>query len=234
MYKDLKFPVLIVHRDIKADTVAGDRVRGIARELEQEGFSIFSAVDYAEGRLVAATHHGLACMLIAAEGAGENTHLLQNMVELIRLARLRAPNLPIFALGEQVTLENAPADAMSELNQLRGILYLFEDTVPFLARQVARAARTYLDGLLPPFFKALVQHTADSNYSWHTPVMAVAWPIAKARWGRRFISSSGKTPCALTCRCRCPNWARCSITPGLWPKPRHAPRATLAPTIRSS
>ncbi|WP_412071201.1 hypothetical protein, partial [Pseudomonas fluorescens] len=25
MYKDLKFPVLIVHRDIKADTVAGDR-----------------------------------------------------------------------------------------------------------------------------------------------------------------------------------------------------------------
>lgn len=34
MYKDLKFPVLIVHRDIKADTVAGDRVRGIARELE--------------------------------------------------------------------------------------------------------------------------------------------------------------------------------------------------------
>ena len=169
MYKDLKFPILIVHRDIKADTVAGDRVRGIARELEQEGFSIFSAVDYAEGRLVASTHHGLACMLIAAEGAGENTHLLQNMVELIRLARLRAPNLPIFALGEQVTLENAPADAMSELNQLRGILYLFEDTVPFLARQVARAARTYLDGLLPPFFKALVQHTADSNYSWHTP-----------------------------------------------------------------
>ena len=128
MYKDLKFPILIVHRDIKADTVAGDRVRGIAQELEQEGFSIFSAVDYAEGRLVASTHHGLACMLIAAEGAGENTHLLQNMVELIRLARLRAPNLPIFALGEQVTLENAPADAMSELNQLRGILYLFEDT----------------------------------------------------------------------------------------------------------
>ena len=152
MYKDLKFPVLIVHRDIKSDTVAGDRVRGIAEELAQDGFTILSAIDYAEGRLVAATHHGLACMLIAAEGAGENTHLLQNMVELIRLARSRAPHLPIFALGEQVTLENAPADAMSELNQLRGILYLFEDTVPFLARQVARAAHNYLDGLLPPFF----------------------------------------------------------------------------------
>lgn len=169
MYKDLKFPVLIVHRDIKADTVAGDRVRGIARELEQEGFSIVSAVNYTEGRLVASTHHGLSCMLIAAEDASTDSHLLHNMAELIGLARVRAPDLPIFALGEQVTLENAPADAMAELNQLRGILYLFEDTVPFLARQVARAARKYLDGLLPPFFKALVQHTADSNYSWHTP-----------------------------------------------------------------
>jgi hypothetical protein len=35
MYKDLKFPVLIVHRDIKADTVAGDRVRGISRGSKQ-------------------------------------------------------------------------------------------------------------------------------------------------------------------------------------------------------
>lgn len=169
MYKDLQFPILIVHRAIKADSVAGERVRGIADELARDGFAILAAADQAEARLVAATHHGLACMLIAAEGVGDNSRLLQNMAELIRLARLRAPNLPIFALGEQVTLENAPAEAMGELNQLRGILYLFEDTVPFLARQVARAAHSYLDGLLPPFFKALVQHTAQSNYSWHTP-----------------------------------------------------------------
>ena len=51
MYKDLKFPILIVHRDIKADSVAGDRVRGIAQELAQDGFTILPAVDYAEGRL---------------------------------------------------------------------------------------------------------------------------------------------------------------------------------------
>lgn len=192
MYKDLKFPVLIVHRDIKTDSVAGERVRGIARELEQDGFDILPAVDYAEGRLVASTHHGLACMLIAAEGAGENTHLLQNMVELIRLARVRAPHLPIFALGEQVTLENAPADAMSELNQLRGILYLFEDTVPFLARQVARAARNYLDGLLPPFFKALVQHTAQSNYSWHTPGHGGGVAYRKSPVGQAFHQFFGE------------------------------------------
>ncbi|HEY6610189.1 MAG TPA: Orn/Lys/Arg decarboxylase N-terminal domain-containing protein, partial [Pseudomonas sp.] len=169
MYKDLKFPVLIVHRDVKADSVAGDRVRGIMAELEQDGFPILVTASAREGRIVASSQHGLACILVAAEGAGENPRLLQDMVELIRAARVRAPQLPIFALGEQVTIENAPAEAMAELNQLRGILYLFEDTVPFLARQVARAARSYLDALLPPFFRALVQHTADSHYSWHTP-----------------------------------------------------------------
>ncbi len=73
MYKDLKFPILIVHRDIKADSVAGDRVRAIAHELEQDGFTILSTATSAEGRIVASTHHGLACILVTAEGAGRTS-----------------------------------------------------------------------------------------------------------------------------------------------------------------
>ncbi|SIS21286.1 arginine decarboxylase [Aquipseudomonas alcaligenes] len=192
MYKDLNFPILIVHRDIKADTVAGERVRAIAEELGKDGFTILSTASSAEGRIVASTHHGLACILVAAEGAGENQRLLQDMVELIRIARARAPQLPIFALGEQVTIENAPADAMADLNHLRGILYLYEDTVSFLARQVARAAHNYLDGLLPPFFKALVQHTAQSNYSWHTPGHGGGVAYRKSPVGQAFHQFFGE------------------------------------------
>jgi arginine decarboxylase len=180
MYKDLNFPILIVHRDIKADTVAGERVRAIAEELGKDGFTILSTASSAEGRIVASTHHGLACILVAAEGAGENQRLLQDMVELIRIARVRAPQLPIFALGEQVTIENAPADAMADLNHLRGILYLYEDTVSFL------------DGLLPPFFKALVQHTAQSNYSWHTPGHGGGVAYRKSPVGQAFHQFFGE------------------------------------------
>ncbi|ACO79124.1 Ornithine/lysine/arginine decarboxylase [Azotobacter vinelandii CA] len=192
MYKDLDFPILIVHRDIKADSVAGERVRAIARELEQNGFSILSSASSSEGRIVASTHHGLACVLVAAEGAGENPRLLQDMFELIRLARARAPQLPIFALGERITIENAPAEAMANLHQLRGILYLFEDTVPFLARQVARAARGYLAGLLPPFFSALVEHTLQSNYSWHTPGHGGGVAYRKSPVGQAFHQFFGE------------------------------------------
>ncbi len=192
MYKDLNFPILIVHRDIKADTVAGERVRAIAEELGKDGVAILSTASSAEGRIVASTHHGLACILVAGEGAGENQRLLQDMVELIRIARVRAPQLPIFALGEQVTIENAPAEAMADLNYLRGILYLYEDTVSFLARQVARAAHNYLDGLLPPFFKALVQHTAQSNYSWHTPGHGGGVAYRKSPVGQAFHQFFGE------------------------------------------
>lgn len=192
MYKDLNFPILIVHRDIKADTVAGERIRAIAEELSKDGFTILTTASSAEGRIVASTHHGLACILVAAEGAGENQRLLQDMVELIRVARVRAPQLPIFALGEQVTIENAPAEAMADLNHLRGILYLYEDTVSFLARQVARAAHNYLDGLLPPFFKALVQHTAQSNYSWHTPGHGGGVAYRKSPVGKAFHQFFGE------------------------------------------
>jgi len=192
MYKDLKFPILIVHRDIKADTVAGERVRGIASELERDGFNILPTASSNEGRIVASTHHGLACILVAAEGAGDNQRLLHDVVELIRVARRRAPRLPIFALGEQITIENAPAEAMADLNELRGLLYLYEDTVPFLARQVARAARGYLEDLLPPFFSALVRHTGESNYSWHTPGHGGGVAYRKSPVGQAFHQFFGE------------------------------------------
>ncbi len=156
------------------------------------------------------------------------------MVELIRVARVRAPQLPIFALGERVTIENAPAESMADLHQLRGILYLFEDTVPFLARQVARAARNYLAGLLPPFFRALVEHTAQSNYSWHTPGHGGGVAYRKSPVGQAFHQFFGRTRCVPTCRSLSPSWARCSTIPAPWPRPRTVPRAISAPTIPSS
>lgn len=192
MLKDLRFPILIIHRDIKADTVAGERVRGIAAELAQDGFVILPTASTREGTIVAATHHGLACILVAAEGAGENPRLLDDVVELIRQVRRRAPRLPIFALGERVTIENAPAEAMADLNELRGLLYLFEDTASFLAGQVARAAVAYLDGLLPPFFRALVEHTGQANYSWHTPGHGGGVAFRKSPVGQAFHEFFGE------------------------------------------
>ncbi|VFT07751.1 Orn/Arg/Lys decarboxylase [Pseudomonas aeruginosa] len=235
MYKDLKFPVLIVHRDIKADTVAGERVRGIAHELEQDGFSILSTASSAEGRIVASTHHGLACILVAAEGAGENQRLLQDVVELIRVARVRAPQLPIFALGEQVTIENAPAESMADLHQLRGILYLFEDTVPFLARQVARGGAQ-----LPGRAAAAILPCAGRAHRAVQLFLAYAGPRRRCRLSQESGGTGvppvlrGEHAAFRPVGSRSPSWDRCSTIPAPWPRPRTVPRAISAPTIPSS
>ena len=73
----------------------------------------------------------MAGILLGA-GYGALSQLVYVLIGLV--------GVPIFALGEQITIENAPAEAMADLSELRGLLYLYEDTVPFLARQVARAA----------------------------------------------------------------------------------------------
>ena len=75
----------------------------------------------------------------------------------------RAPGLPIIALGETAALEKGTEAVLDALRHLHSILYLYEDTVPFLARQIMRAASDYLEDLLPPFFKALAHHAAGAT-----------------------------------------------------------------------
>ena len=52
---------------------------------------------------------------------------------------------------------------------------MFEDTPEFVARHIIREAKSYLDGLAPPFFKALVDYARTAPYSWHCRGPA-AWP----------------------------------------------------------
>ena len=46
---------------------------------------------------------------------------------------------------------------------------MFEDTPEFVARHIIREAKSYLESVQPPFFKALLDHAEDGSYSWHCP-----------------------------------------------------------------
>src|SRR5690606_33374598 len=68
--------------------------------------------------------------------------------------------------GEPRTSRHIPNDILRELH---GFIHMFEDTPEFVARHIIREARAYLDGLAPPFFRALVHYAQDGSYSWHCP-----------------------------------------------------------------
>jgi lysine decarboxylase/arginine decarboxylase len=46
---------------------------------------------------------------------------------------------------------------------------MFEDTPEFVSRHIIREAKSYLEGVQPPFFKALLDYAEDGSYSWHCP-----------------------------------------------------------------
>ena len=164
-----KFPILIAHRDVAANTVAGARLRQIEHELEQGGWRIIAVDTPADAGIVAGAHRGLAAIVIGTEAARQDPVALERVVKALKTTHERAPGPPIVALGETATLGGGSANVLEALRHVHSILYLYEDTVPFLAHQIMRAASDYLDGLLPPFFKALTHHAERSAYSWHTP-----------------------------------------------------------------
>ena len=169
MFLSQKFPILIAHLEIGSPTVAGTRLAQLKQELEQNGWRAIAVNNPADAQIIAGAHRGLSAIVASSEAANRDPEVLKRLVGQLKAVHERAPGLPIIAIGSHGTVAEASPAVVEALRELHSILYLYEDTVPFLARQVMRAASDYLDTLLPPFFKALVRHAERSAYSWHTP-----------------------------------------------------------------
>ena len=69
---------------------------------------------------------------------------------------------------------------------------MFEDTPEFVARHIIRETRTYLDGLAPPFFRALTNYAQDGSYSWHCPGHSGGVAFLKSPVGQMFHQFFGE------------------------------------------
>jgi ornithine decarboxylase/lysine decarboxylase/arginine decarboxylase len=69
---------------------------------------------------------------------------------------------------------------------------MFEDTPEFVARHIIREAKSYLDGLAPPFFKALMDYAKDGSYSWHCPGHSGGVAFLKSPVGHMFHQFFGE------------------------------------------
>src|SRR5882672_10809974 len=152
------FPILIAHRDVAAQSVAGVRLRQIEHELERGGWKAILVDTGEDAGIVAGAHRGLAAIVFGAEAARSDAGVLKQIVGQLKTVHERAPGLPIIALGESEVFRADQRGATEALRNITSVLYLYEDTTEFLARQIMRAAADYIDNLLPPFFKALARH----------------------------------------------------------------------------
>ena len=188
MFKQLNFPILIIHPAIGQSNVAGRQLAALIDAISSEGFQVLGAEQLEEGKLIAEAHRGLSCILFTPEAQSD----LSQVETLFNAAHSRSPELPIMALSTRQTIDPELLSALRELHQIRGIIYLFEDTLPFIAGQIARTARSYLGQLLPPFFKALLEYSSRASYSWHSPGHGGGVAFRKSPVGRAFHDFFGE------------------------------------------
>ena len=61
MFKQLNFPILLIHPAIGQNNVAGRQLEALFQALDEEGFEVLGAEHLEEGRLIAEAHRGLSC-----------------------------------------------------------------------------------------------------------------------------------------------------------------------------
>ncbi len=104
-----------------------------------------------------------------------------NLRAFIEEIRFKNAEIPIYLYGETRTSRHIPNDVLRELH---GFIHMFEDTPEFVARHIIREAKSYLDSLAPPFFRALVQLRAG-----RLVLVALPGPL-----GRRRVPEESRRP----------------------------------------
>ncbi|MBW8835194.1 MAG: lysine decarboxylase, partial [Burkholderia sp.] len=176
-----RFPVVIIDEDFRSENISGSGIRALAEAIEKEGAEVLGLTSYGDLTSFAQQSSRASCFILSIDDdellpyvenvvvEGETPELAAAIVALrafVTEVRRRNADIPIFLYGETRTSRHLPNDILRELH---GFIHMFEDTPEFVARHIIREANSYLGGVAPPFFKALMDYAADGSYSWHCP-----------------------------------------------------------------
>lgn len=194
-----RFPVVIIDEDFRSENISGSGIRALAEAIEGAGMEVLGLTSYGDLTSFAQQSSRASCFIlsidddeISASGVDENGEIMSALIALrafIAEVRRRNADLPIFLYGETRTSRHIPNDILRELH---GFIHMFEDTPEFVARHIIREAKSYLNSLAPPFFRALTHYAADSSYSWHCPGHSGGVAFLKSPIGQMFHQFFGE------------------------------------------
>ncbi|MCB2020055.1 MAG: lysine decarboxylase, partial [Burkholderiaceae bacterium] len=188
------FPIVIIDEDFRSENTSGLGIRALAEAIQKEGFEVLGNTSYGDLSQFAQQQSRASAFILSIDdeefGAGpEVDPAVLNLRKFIAEIRRKNADIPIYLYGETRTSQHIPNDILRELH---GFIHMFEDTPEFVARHIIREARSYLDSLAPPFFKALVAYAQDGSYSWHCPGHSGGVAFLKSPIGRMFHQFFGE------------------------------------------
>ncbi len=194
-----RFPIVIIDEDFRSENISGSGIRALAEAIEGAGMEVLGLTSYGDLTSFAQQSSRASCFIlsidddeISASGVDENGEIMGALIALrafIAEVRRRNADLPIFLYGETRTSRHIPNDILRELH---GFIHMFEDTPEFVARHIIREAKSYLNSLAPPFFRALTHYASDSSYSWHCPGHSGGVAFLKSPIGQMFHQFFGE------------------------------------------
>ncbi len=166
-----RFPIVIIDEDFRSENTSGLGIRALAKAIETEGFEVLGVTSYGDLSQFAQQQSRASAFILSIDdeeftpGPDLDPAVL-NLRTFIEEVRRKNLEVPIYVYGETKTSRHIPNDILRELH---GFIHMFEDTPEFVARHILREAKSYLEGVQPPFFKALLDYAEDGSYSWHCP-----------------------------------------------------------------
>ena len=186
------FPVIVIDEDFRSENASGLGIRALTAAIEQEGFEVVGVTSYGDLTSFAQQQSRASAFILSIDDeelANEAEETIAELRAFVTEIRCRNSEIPIFLHGETRTSRHIPNDVLRELH---GFIHMFEDTPEFIARYVVREAKTYVDSLAPPFFRALTHYAADGSYSWHCPGHSGGVAFLKSPVGQMFHQFFGE------------------------------------------
>ncbi|NHQ82518.1 arginine/lysine/ornithine decarboxylase [Chromobacterium vaccinii] len=188
------FPIVIIDEDFRSENTSGSGIRELAAAMEAEGMSVIGYTSYGDLTSFAQQQSRAAGFILSIDDEEFQTvdsaqESLGNLYGFVAEIRRRNPDIPVYLYGETRTARHIPNDILRELH---GFIHMHEDTPEFVARHIIREAKSYLDNLAPPFFRALVDYAYDGSYSWHCPGHSGGVAFLKSPVGQMFHQFFGE------------------------------------------
>ena len=189
-----RFPIVIIDEDFRSENTSGLGIRALAKAIEDEDMEVLGVTGYSDLSQFAQQQSRASAFILSIDDeeftpGPELDPAVLNLRTFIEEIRFRNADIPIYLYGETRTSRHVPNDILRELH---GFIHMFEDTPEFVARHIIREARAYLDGLSPPFFRALVHYAQDGSYSWHCPGHSGGVAFLKSPVGQMFHQFFGE------------------------------------------
>ncbi|MCL4680524.1 MAG: aminotransferase class I/II-fold pyridoxal phosphate-dependent enzyme [Rhodocyclaceae bacterium] len=186
------FPIIIIDEDFRSENASGLGIRRLAEAIEAEGMEVLGVTSYGDLSSFAQQQSRASAFILSIDDeelANEEQETIAELRAFVTEIRTRNAEIPIFLHGETRTSRHIPNDILRELH---GFIHMFEDTPEFIARNVVRESKAYLDSLPPPFFRALTHYAADGSYSWHCPGHSGGVAFLKSPVGQMFHQFFGE------------------------------------------